>query len=157
MSTRSVAHSTFVIERTYPVAPARVFAAFADPALKARWFGGSADASNAKLDLDFRIGGHEINRGGPDGGPVYTFEAVYQDIVTNERIVTTYGMLMDETRISFSVATVELIPEDGGTRLIYTEQGAFLDGHDTSEQRESGTRGLLDALGRALSAQNANV
>ena len=38
MSNRSVTHTTFVIERTYPVPPARVFAAFADVELKERWF-----------------------------------------------------------------------------------------------------------------------
>ena len=38
MSERSTEHSTFVVERTYPASPARVFAAWADPAAKARWF-----------------------------------------------------------------------------------------------------------------------
>jgi hypothetical protein len=33
-----VVHSTFAIERTYPVALSRVFAAFADGATKRRWF-----------------------------------------------------------------------------------------------------------------------
>lgn len=31
-----------------------------------------------------------------------------------------------------------------------TEQGAFFDGHDTSDVREHGTGELLDALGAAL-------
>jgi hypothetical protein len=35
---RSVTHDTFVVERSYPASPARVFAAWADPAAKARWF-----------------------------------------------------------------------------------------------------------------------
>ena len=35
---QSVIHSTFVIERSYPAKPERVFAAFADPAKKRRWF-----------------------------------------------------------------------------------------------------------------------
>jgi len=38
MSERTVNHSTFVIERHYAAAPERVFAAFADPAKKRRWF-----------------------------------------------------------------------------------------------------------------------
>ena len=37
MSDRSVAHATFVVERTYDAVPARVFAAFAEPAAKAAW------------------------------------------------------------------------------------------------------------------------
>jgi len=45
---------------------------------------------------------------------------------------------------------VEFRPEDGGTRLVLTEQGAYLDGHDTPTQREQGTRDLLDGLGAVL-------
>jgi uncharacterized protein YndB with AHSA1/START domain len=144
MTERSVTHSTFAIERTYEASPARVFAAWSDPEAKARWFGGS------DFELDFRIGGRELNRGGPDGGPVFTYDALYQDIVPDERIVYTYDMLMDDTRISVSVATVEFEPSGDGTRLTFTEQGAFLDGHDTPEQREHGTGSLLDALGRMI-------
>jgi hypothetical protein len=59
-------------------------------------------------------------------------------------------MHLDENRISVSLGTVELKPEGEGTRLTYTEQGAFLDGLDTPEQRQQGTGGLLDALGAEL-------
>ncbi len=149
----SVTHATFVIERTYPASPARVFQAFANPELKRRWFGAD-ETPNVHHELDFRIGGQEISRGGPPDGPVYTYLAVYQDIVSEQRIVTTYAMDMGQTRISASVATVELTPdltpEGSGTRLVFTEQGAFLDGYDTPEQREHGTRILLDNLGRLL-------
>ena len=74
----------------------------------------------------------------------------YHDIVPNQRIVYAYEMLMDGRRISVSVATVELVPEGEGTRMIVTEQGAFLDGLDNSRQREEGTRQLMDALEAAL-------
>ena len=69
MTESTVAHDTFVIERTYDIPVARVFRAWADPLLKARWFAGSADALGAGYELDFRVGGREINRGGPPGGP----------------------------------------------------------------------------------------
>ena len=54
----------------------------------------------------------------------------------DQRIVTTYEMLMADTRISVSLATVELTPA-GGTRLVYTEQGAFLDGHDNPAEQNT--------------------
>ena len=150
MTERSVTHATFAIERTYDAAPARVFAAWADPAAKARWFAGPDERKGGGHELDFRVGGREHVAGGPPGGPVYTFNGLYQDIVPNERIISTYEMHMDETRISVSLATVELKPAGAGTRLIYTEQGAFLDGYDNPAQREQGTRDLLDALGAEL-------
>jgi uncharacterized protein YndB with AHSA1/START domain len=150
MTERSVTHATFVVERTYEASPARVFAAWSQPDAKARWFGGSG----GEYELDFRIGGREFSRGGPQGGPVYTFEARYQDIVPDERIVYAYDMHLDDARISVSLATVELKPAGEGTRLIFTEQGAFLDGLDTPEQREQGTGGLFDALGDELLASD---
>jgi uncharacterized protein YndB with AHSA1/START domain len=146
---RSVTHATFVIERTYSASPARVFNAFADPSIKARWFG-SDDAPTSQYELDFRLGGREISRGASPDGHSYVYDACFQDIVPNQRIVTTYEMYMDDARISVSVATVELEAEGFATRMVFTEQGAFLDGLDTPAQREHGTRELLDALGAEL-------
>ncbi len=96
------------------------------------------------------MGGTETNRGGPPGGPVYTYEATYRDIVPAERIVYAYTMEADGTLISVSVTTVEFAPAGAGTTLTFTEQGVFLDGADTPAVREKGTGELLDALGGAL-------
>jgi uncharacterized protein YndB with AHSA1/START domain len=96
------------------------------------------------------VGGVELNRGGPPGGPVYTYAAEFRDIVVDQRIVYADEMHLDETRISVSIATVEFRESDGSTQIVLTEQGVFLDGHDTAEQREQGTRSLLDALGTSL-------
>jgi uncharacterized protein YndB with AHSA1/START domain len=146
MSERSVEHATFVLERTYDATPDRVFAAWADRQAKARWWGSSAD----EYELDFRIGGREVQRGTDADGNAYTYQALYQDIVTGTRIVYAYDMLVDGTRISVSLATVEFWPASEGTRLVYTEQGAFLDGHDTPAQRGPGIGTLLDKLGAEL-------
>jgi uncharacterized protein YndB with AHSA1/START domain len=157
MSERSVEHATFAIERSYDASPARVFAAWADPAAKARWFGGH-EAEESEFELDFRIGGREVNRGRLEGGgPLFSYEALYQDIVREERIVYSYDMHLDETRISVSLSTVEFKPDGEGTRLVYTEQGAFLDGHDSAEQRQQGTAGIFDALGKELEREPASA
>jgi uncharacterized protein YndB with AHSA1/START domain len=152
MTLSTVAHDTFVIERTYDIPVTQVFGAWADPMLKARWFAGSADALGAGYDLDFRVGGREVNRGGPPGGPVYTYQSEFHDIVPEQRIIYTYEMYADETRISVSVATVQFRSRDATTQLVLTEQGVFLDGHDTVAQREEGTRSLLDSLGASLNS-----
>ena len=150
MSRSTVAHETFVIERTFDVPVERTFRAWADPVLKARWFAGSAEALGAGYDLDFRVGGREVNRGGPPGGPVYTYESEFRDIVPEERIVYTYAMEADGARISVSVATVLFSGHGATSQLVLTEQGVFLDGHDTVAQREEGTRSLLDSLAVSL-------
>lgn len=150
MTERSVTHATFVIEREYDAAPARVFAAWSTSAAKTRWFKGPEEWDQFEHTLDFRVGGRETNRGGPKGGPVHAYDARYQDIVTNQRIIFSYDMHLDDKRISVSLATVELQPAGKGTRLIFTEQAAFLDGYDDAGSRERGTQGLLDALGADL-------
>jgi uncharacterized protein YndB with AHSA1/START domain len=149
MAERSTEHATFAIERTYDASPARVFAAWSDPAAKGRWFGDS-DNPTGEYELDFKVGGREVNRGGGPDGAFYTYEALYQDIVPDARIVYSYEMHREKTRISVSLATVEFKSDGAGTRLVYTEQGAFLDGEDKPEYREQGTGGLLDALGAEL-------
>ncbi|MGI8665135.1 MAG: SRPBCC family protein [Jatrophihabitans sp.] len=149
--TRSIAHDRFVIERSYPASPARVYAAFADPAAKIRWFGDPDSEVGASHEIDFRVGGREsLSGGAPGSGATFTFDALYQDIVDNERIVYSYDMTMDGKRISVSLATLEFLADGGGTRLILTELGAYLDGLDTNAVRQQGTEELLDALGRFL-------
>jgi uncharacterized protein YndB with AHSA1/START domain len=152
MTMSTVAHDTFVIERTYDVPVAQVFRAWADPGLKARWFAGSTDALEAGYELDFRVGGREVNRGGPAGGPVYMYESQFRDIIPEQRIVYTYEMSVDDNRISVSVATVQFHEHGATTHLVLTEQGVFLDDHDTATQREEGTQSLLDSLAAILPA-----
>jgi len=146
MTSSTVAHDTFVIARTYDSPVASVFRAWADPNRKARWFAGSADALGNGYELDFQVGGREVNRGGPPGGPVYTYSAQFQDIVMDRRIVSTSEMFADNSLISVTVATVEFRGSGDTTELILTEQGVFLDGQETAAQREEGTRSLLDSL-----------
>jgi uncharacterized protein YndB with AHSA1/START domain len=158
MTDRSVTHATFLIERTYPASPARVFAAFASLEAKMRWFGGPTEwARFEPHELDFRVGGRERVSGGPKGGPRHTYEARFQDIVPNVRIISSYDMHLDDKRISVSLATVELKPAGTGTHLVYTEQGAFLDGYDDAGAREHGTGELLNNLGAALAREAAGA
>lgn len=70
--------------------------------------------------------------------------------MADRRIVYTYEMYSDETRLSVSVSTVEFAPQGAGTRMVLTDQGAYLDGHDTPESREQGTVALLDTLAEEL-------
>ena len=157
MSRRSAHHATFVIERSYAAPPSRVFRAFADPVAKARWFQGPDEWGKGERHFDFRVGGRESSSGGPKGGPVHAFNCVYQDIVPNERIVYTYDMHLNDKLISVSLTTIEFEPKETGTRLVFTEQGVFLDGHDDAASRERGTGWLLDKLGVALERETTHA
>ena len=145
----TVTHSTFSLERTYD--------ASADPEQKAAWFAGPPEWPLAAFEVDFRVGGREMNRGGPKDGPMHSFEALYYDIVPDQRIVYSYEMHLDDKRISVSLATIELAPAADGTRLTLTEQGAYLDDFDDPKLRETGTRDLLEALGAYLAQTPASA
>lgn len=146
MNERFVKHATFVVERTYAASPERVFGVWSDPAAKAKWF------SKPEI-FEFRVGGREYSRGGPPEGPIFTFDASYQELVPDQRIVYTYTLDMGDTRVSVSITTVELIQVEGATKLIFTEQGTFFDGYDTPEAREHGTGIMLDALGKLFEGE----
>jgi len=150
MTTRKVTHASFSIERSYDVPPERVFRAFADPEAKAKWFAGSAEWRQGKRSMDFRVGGKEHLSGGVTGKPPHIFDATYQDIVPNERIIYTYEMHIGANRISVSLATIELKKAGKGTKMTFTEQGAFLDDFDQPETREEGTKVLLERMAKAL-------
>ncbi len=149
---RSVSHGVFTIERTYPsVTPQRAFDAFASVEGKNGWF----TAPNERWDIaertmDFQVGGRERLKGLWKSGMVTEFDATYFDIVPGERIVYVYEMRLDGRKISVSLATFEFKPLDAGTRLIMTEQGAFLDGFDDNGGRERGSREIIDKLGAYL-------
>jgi len=147
---RTVQHATFTIERTYDAAPARVFAAFSRQEVKGKWFAGPAGWTRTKWEMDFRVGGREVHAGGPPGGSVHTFVAHYLDIVPDVRIVYAYDMFAGDDKLSVSLATIEVTPIAGKTRLTVTEHGAFLDGHEDPALREHGTNWLLDKIAGTL-------
>lgn len=68
----------------------------------------------------------------------------------DERIVLAYALTAEEVRTSAALTTVELAAVGGGTRLLLTEQVAFLDGVDSTASRQRGWGALLDRLGDAI-------
>jgi uncharacterized protein YndB with AHSA1/START domain len=151
---RNVVHAIFSLERTYDAPVERVYQALSDEAAKAKWFGGEEGQWRPiERSMDFRVGGRERVSGQWDGGIVSTFDAIYHDIVPNERIVYAYEMWLNERKISVSLATMQIKSAGPGrATLKVTEQGAFLDGYDDGGSRERGTGFLLDKLGASLAA-----
>ena len=155
MEERAEIHSTFVIERSYPATPERVFGAFTDPTKKRRWFAEGDSHEVEHYEMDFRVGGRERARfrfkeGTPLKGVLCTNDTSYQDIVTNRRLVTASTMTFGEKRISASLVTIEFLETEKGTDLICTHQGAFFEGADGPQIREAGWRKLLEKLGTEL-------
>ncbi|WP_332679195.1 SRPBCC family protein [Brevundimonas sp.] len=154
-----VAHGTFVVERRYDASPARVFRAHSDPDAFRRWFAESENWTIHEWVQDFRVGGGFTGRFrfGDESNDTWFNDTAYLDIVPDRRIVLSYVMGRvkgdGKQRASASLATTELVADGSGARLIYTEQGAFLEGADDIRMREEGCAEMLEALGRELESR----
>ncbi len=121
MEKQAVTHHTYVIERSYPTTPERVFAAFSDPAKKRRWYAAGGSSSDVEeFEMDFRVGGNErtlrrFKAGSPFPGIALINHTNYQDIVPNQRVVVAYTMTLGEKRISASLATFEISRTEAGS------------------------------------------
>ncbi len=147
----SIRQHDFTIERRFRQSPEQTFRVFADPDLRQRWFRVPDSWTDREWSLDFRIGGSELNAGRDESGNHHVYRSRFHDIVGGERIVFAYDMVLDGRLTSVSLTTVELrLDDDGGTHLIFTEHGAFLDGLDDPAEREHGTGLLLDRIDALL-------
>lgn len=145
-----IAHGSFTIEKTYQASAEAVFSAWSDLESRAQWFIGPGDWAQIRRELDFRVGGLEVlhSRFGSGYEPLY--ESRFHSIVPNRRIVFVYDMHLNGEHHSVSLASVEIESlEPQKTRLIFTEQVAFLDGTSPAEgtaSRKEGTSVHLDHL-----------
>ncbi|MDG4795853.1 SRPBCC domain-containing protein [Micromonospora sp. WMMD1082] len=123
-----VLHDTFTIARHLDVPSNEVFAAFADAAIRQRWF--RLPGSEAGYEHDFRVGGGEVARSiftGLDTAPErLEYRSRYIDIADGHRIVYSYEAVVDGELRWTSLVTVLLDAETDGTRLTRTEQVTFL-------------------------------
>lgn len=130
---------SFEIERIYPNSRDQVWAAWADPEMKSKWFG------NTLTEMDFRVGGVERAAFSNDMGE-HTKEATFFEIKQRSRIVYAYSMAVNGTIHSVSLATVLFEDEGGGTRLTYKEQMCVIPPSDGADGRQNGWGALLDGL-----------
>ncbi len=155
MEEQTIIHSTFVLTRTYPKPPGKVFAAFSDPKKKVRWYADGGGRETVSYTLDFRPGGGEHARfrmgaDTPFPGTEMTNDGYHLDIVPDRRIVAAHTMAMAGRCFSGSLTTFEFRASGAGTELVLIHQGVFFEGADGPEMREEGWRKLLDNLGAAL-------
>lgn len=158
--TAQLAHGMFTIERRYDASPERVFRAYSDPVAFRRWFVEAPGATIHDWAHDFRVGGRGGGRYrfGGEGSVVGFNDTVFLDIVANRRIILSYVMGRElgdgRRRDSASLATIELLADGSGTRLIYTEQGAYFgdDGAAHIPLREEGCAAMFENLARELEA-----
>ncbi|WP_163509060.1 SRPBCC domain-containing protein [Fodinicola acaciae] len=136
-----VTHSTFTLERRFAASVERVFRAWSTPEARKRWMAQGADHS-----LDFVVGGFETVKGFDSEGRALTFQARYDDIVANQRILTTSTLHAEDQLSTVSVSSVEFSSDGEETVVVVTEHGMYLPGQEKPEWREQGTAQQLDTL-----------
>lgn len=145
-------HSTFTVERMLPGSPRHAFRFWSDPALKRAWTDCHADWTVLEERFDFRVGGDEVRRWRMPGGQDLAFRARYLDIEPSRRIIYAFDMSVGSSRQSVSLATVELFAAGGETRMLFTEQLAFLGGEEALRSRIAGTAEGFDRLAAVVAA-----
>jgi uncharacterized protein YndB with AHSA1/START domain len=146
MTDLAIHHATLLFERSFDVPVSAVFAAFSDPAARARWGAPSDTAALVYDEADFRIGGRDVFRCGAKSDLRYRGETRYVDIARDRRIVATEVIDELDRRLSAAVTTLEFEPEREGARLKLTVQLASLDGPGMIEGSRMGYAGALDNL-----------
>jgi uncharacterized protein YndB with AHSA1/START domain len=154
MAEQSIIHSTFVIERNYPQPPEPVFAAFAQPARKRRWYA-EGEHEIQEFEMEFRVGGSErfrykFKEGHPIAGSEIDNESTYHVIAPQKQIVMASKMSLNGKTIVVAITSFEFLSAATGTDLILTHQGTFLDWPDGSQMIEAGWRGLLDRVAKEV-------
>lgn len=151
MTNRSSRHGAFTLDRVFDHSIDRVFKSWSNLEEKSKWFmGPPGQWTPLKAEMDFRVGGREMAQGQFANGMKSLFQALYYDIIPNERIVYTYDVHLDAALISVSVATITFQAQGANTRLSINEQGVFLDEFNDGGSREQGTVQLLLQLEAAL-------
>lgn len=152
----SVLRRDFVVERTFPQSPAKVYAAFVKKKLKEKWFiHPDVRWDVSQWNFDVREDGREMLFAHPprelEDAELVVYDAHYFE-VRKDRIIFSYTIRDGLRRPWTALVTVELRKEGKGTRLVWTERAAYFDGLEDPELQVTRTHAQLDKLGAALFA-----
>lgn len=150
-------HRTFIVERDLPGSPRHAFRFWSDPALKLAWTDCHADWTVLEEQFDFSVGGCEVRRWRMPGGEELAFRARYFDILPSRRLIYAFDMSVGAARQSVSLATVELYAAGEATRMVYTEQLAFLGDDEALRRRVAGTAEGFDRLVSVIAAERTGL
>ena len=153
------------IQRIFAASRDRVWKAWTDPGLIARWWG-PAGFTAPVIEVDLREGGRYLfGMRLPDGRDFWS-TGVYREIVAGERLVFTdsfadaegnvvpasaYGMSGDWPQELLVTVTFE--DHDGGTKMTLRHEG--IPAGESLDMTEAGWNESLDKLAEVLSVQRS--
>ncbi|HEY2749871.1 SRPBCC domain-containing protein [Phenylobacterium sp.] len=138
---------TVRVSRHYEASPERVFDAWLDPKVAAKFLFATPNGTMIKAEIDPKVGGHfTFTDRRPDMGEV-EHVGTWLEIDRPRRLVFEFAVPAYEpsrTRI-----TLEFAADGAGCALTLTHEGVF---EDYLVQTNAGWGMILDALARALAA-----
>jgi len=138
---------SLTIKRRLNAPPAKVYAAWTDPAQLSIWFG--PDAGPVKrAETDVRTGGRYTIEFSTEDGEAHHVSGVYRDVVPNEKLQFTWAWRTMPERES--LVTI-LIKPDGEGSLLTLIHEQFYD-EPARDRHHHGWSGCLDKLERAMAA-----
>ena len=140
MSTQTATKPSLTIKRRLNAPPAKVYAAWIDPQMIARWFG-PAGVESVEAKTDLRIGGrYHIIMHVP--GDRHDVMGIYREVMPNEKLVFTWAWKSTPERES--LVTLTFKPDGAGTLLTLLHE-QFFDA-DARDRHQQGWAGAIDKL-----------
>ena len=143
----SLAHNvdtrpSLTMQRRLCAPPAKVFAAWTDPAQIVHWFGPShVVTGSARAELDVRTGGRFRVSFTTDDGEYHEVGGTYREVVPGQRLV--FSWAWHSTPERESQVTVSLKPDGDSTLLTVRHEHLF-----DQAARDGHVRGWTHSLGR---------
>lgn len=142
------------VRRRFAAAPEKVFAAFAEERLVARWLSPSPEIKLTVLQFDFRVEGVYRFAYHPPGAETVIVGGAYRSIEPPSRIVFSWVIEPPDEHAGIeSEVTVSITPDGGGTELLIRHEK--LTRVDAVARHGEGWRGALDQLAALLQAQGS--
>ncbi|WP_246167329.1 SRPBCC domain-containing protein [Sphingomonas piscis] len=130
--------------------------------MKRRWYAEGDQHEVEEFASELRPGSdqrlrYRFREGTPFAGVSITNSDTILEVVPEERIIASSRMAFGDNCISVALITTELQPEDQGTQLKLTFQGAFLPGADGPQIREMGWKTCFDRLEQQFQSKVAPI
>ena len=134
---------SLTLKRRLKAPPAKVYAAWTDPAQIARWWGPKQTDEVTKAEIDLRVGGgfRIVFRDGDEENDV---SGVYREVMPVAKLVFTWAWRSTPERES--LVTVALAPDGAGTLMTFTHEQFFDEA--ARDRHHQGWQGAFDKLER---------
>ena len=145
----------FAFERQFSIPPNQLWHLLTDAKMRENWGAPGPDQVLTMLTSDFRVGGLEQHRCGPEDNPEFSVDTRWYRIVAPSDAVFTETITIGDEPLATSLVTYRVTPRDAaGSNLDVTVAVSSFVGPDAPMEFRDGWKGGLDNL-EALAKRQA--